>query len=66
MRVTAQQSLVRPRKAIFGQMADHFKQRRAYVIVKILGGKFFLPDPCEPGPHLGRELMSGVRSNGMY
>ena len=59
-RVPLQQTLVGPRQSVLGQMADHFKQRRAHIVVEILGGEFLLSRPRESGANVSGKLVSGI------
>ncbi len=47
-----QQPLIGARQPVFRQMADHLKQRRSHLVVKIFRGKFFLPRLGKPGANL--------------
>src|SRR5690349_13142619 len=40
--VLPQDPLVRARQTIFGQRTDYLKERRAHLIVQVLGGQFLL------------------------
>ena len=58
-----QEPLVGARQAIFGQDADHFKQRRADFVVKIFGGKFFLAGAAQSGAHLAGKIRPRMLSD---
>src|ERR1700694_5426118 len=60
-----QQTLIGPGEAVLGQMADHFKERRAHIVVEILGWEFLLSRPGEPRAHVGREFISGISRDRM-
>ncbi len=62
--MSLQQTFIGAGESVLGQMADHFKERRAHVIVEILGGEFLLSRPREPGADVGgksgREFVSDI------
>ena len=37
-----QQPFIGSGEAVLGEMADHFKERRAHVVVEVFGGEFLL------------------------
>src|SRR5580658_4426927 len=51
-----QQTFIGSRESVLGQIADHFKERRAYVVVEVLGRKFLLSRPRESSSHIGGEF----------
>src|SRR5579864_6218183 len=61
----SQQSLVGPRQPVLRQMADHFKQRRAHIIVKIFGGKFLLSRPSQTRAYIGSEFINNIAGDRM-
>src|SRR5580698_319732 len=46
-------------------MADHFKQRRAHIVIQILGGKFLLPRTGEPSDNICGEFLCEIGWNCM-
>src|ERR1019366_2094128 len=61
-----QQTLIRPGEAVLGQTADHFKEGRAHIVVKVLGEKLLLSRPREAGTHVGGKFVSGIGGNRVY
>src|SRR5208283_5292238 len=68
-RVTLQQTLIGSGESVFGQTANYFKERRAHVVIEVLGGEFLLSRQREPLTHIGGEFVSDtakrVRVNGV-
>src|ERR1019366_1575230 len=61
-----QQTLIGAGETVLRQTTDHFKQGRAHVVVKVLGGKFLLSRPREASTHVGGKFVSGIGGNRVY
>ena len=59
-RMPPQQPLIGAGQPVFRQTADHLKQRRSHLVVKIFRRQRFLPRLREPGANLAREIVSGI------
>jgi hypothetical protein len=65
MTVAPQQALIGARKAILRQIADHFEQSGAHIVVQILRQQLFLTRLGEAGAHVGCEFVACIRSDSL-
>src|ERR1700730_9474330 len=63
--VPPQKPFISPRETIFRKNADHFKKRRAHVVVQILGEQFLLSRLSESGTHIRGKLVGGISGDRM-
>jgi hypothetical protein len=57
-RVALQQTFIGSGESVLGQMADYLEERRAHVVIEVLGGEFLLSRPRESLTHIGGEFAS--------
>jgi hypothetical protein len=65
MTVPPQQALIGAREAILREIAYHFEQCGAHVVVQILRQQLLLTRLGETGAHIGCEFIACIRSNGL-
>jgi hypothetical protein len=64
--VAAQQALVRTSEAVFGQVADHFEQRRADIVIQVFREQLFLPRLGEAEANVSGEFITQIGRDGVH